>query len=91
MKLITHNMLACHIKGVKNGYPFKIEAKKVEEREAEFNPGTNTYVLVAVSLARGGRSRGRGMGHPVGWRTASADGCTFARCRGSARHGRRPE
>mmetsp|Transcript_22194 Transcript_22194/g.56891 ORF Transcript_22194/g.56891 Transcript_22194/m.56891 type:complete len:123 (-) Transcript_22194:318-686(-) len=38
MKLITHNMLACHIKGVKNGYPFKIEAKKVEEREAEFNP-----------------------------------------------------
>jgi hypothetical protein len=40
MKLLTHNMLACHIKGVKNNYPFKIEAKKVEEREAEFNPGT---------------------------------------------------
>uniref|UniRef100_A0A7S1SR84 Multifunctional methyltransferase subunit TRM112-like protein n=1 Tax=Tetraselmis chuii TaxID=63592 RepID=A0A7S1SR84_9CHLO len=38
MKLLTHNMLACHIKGVKNNYPFKIEAKKVEEREAEFNP-----------------------------------------------------
>lgn len=39
MKLLTHNMLACHIKGVKNGYPFKIEAEKVEEREADFDPG----------------------------------------------------
>ena len=29
MKLITHNMLSCHIKGVTNGYPFKIQADKV--------------------------------------------------------------
>lgn len=29
MKLITHNMLSCHIKGVKNGFPFKIQADKV--------------------------------------------------------------
>lgn len=29
MKLLTHNMLQCHIKGVKNGYPLKIEAEKV--------------------------------------------------------------
>ena len=29
MKLITHNMLSCHIKGVANGFPFKIEAEKV--------------------------------------------------------------
>ena len=29
MKLITHNMLSCHIKGVTNGFPFKIEAEKV--------------------------------------------------------------
>jgi multifunctional methyltransferase subunit TRM112 len=40
MKLLTHNMLACHIKGVKNGFPFKIEAHKVVERDADFNPGT---------------------------------------------------
>ncbi len=24
MKLLTHNMLTSHVKGVKNGYPFKI-------------------------------------------------------------------
>ena len=29
MKLLTHNMLSCHIKGVKNGYPFKIDPVKV--------------------------------------------------------------
>ena len=28
MKLLTHNMLACHIKGVSNGYPLKVEATK---------------------------------------------------------------
>jgi len=39
MKLLTHNMLACHIKGVANGYPFKIEAERTEEREADFDPG----------------------------------------------------
>lgn len=39
MKLLTHNMLACHIKGVQNGFPLKIEATKVEQREAEFDPG----------------------------------------------------
>lgn len=41
MKLLTHNMLACHIKGVKNNYPFKIEAEEVVEREADFDPGEN--------------------------------------------------
>ncbi len=40
MKLLTHNMLACHIKGVTNGYPFKIEVVKVEKHEADFDPGT---------------------------------------------------
>lgn len=29
MKLLTHNFLACHIKGVTNNYPLKIEATKV--------------------------------------------------------------
>ncbi len=29
MKLLTHNMLQCHIKGVQNGYPLKVEADKV--------------------------------------------------------------
>lgn len=30
-------MLACNIKGVKNGFPLKIEAEKSEVREADFN------------------------------------------------------
>ena len=27
MRLLTHNMLTSHIKGVKNGYPLRIEVK----------------------------------------------------------------
>jgi len=38
MKLLTHNMLECNIKGVKNKYPFKVEAEKVDVCECEFNP-----------------------------------------------------
>lgn len=38
MKLLTHNFLQCHIKGVKNGYPLKIEALKIDERDADFDP-----------------------------------------------------
>ena len=39
MKLLTHNMLECHIKGVTNKYPFKVEAEQVENCECDFNPG----------------------------------------------------
>jgi multifunctional methyltransferase subunit TRM112 len=39
MKLLTHNMLACHIKGVRNNYPFLIEAAKVESKAADYDPG----------------------------------------------------
>lgn len=38
MKLLTHNFLQCHVKGVKNGYPLKIEAAKIEERDADYDP-----------------------------------------------------
>ena len=38
MKLLTHNMLACHIKGVQKGFPFKIEATKVDEVDADYDP-----------------------------------------------------
>jgi hypothetical protein len=38
MKLLTHNMLSCHIKGVQNGFPFKIEPEKVEEVDADYDP-----------------------------------------------------
>tara|TARA_E500000178_G_C16565021_1_gene549077 strand:+ start:179 stop:511 length:333 start_codon:yes stop_codon:yes gene_type:complete len=33
------------VKGVKNGYPLKIEAEKVENVEAEFNPDFVTRML----------------------------------------------
>lgn len=39
MKLVTHNFLACNVKGVKNGYPLKIDAETVEVRDADFDPG----------------------------------------------------
>jgi len=38
MKLLTHNMLTCNIKGVKNGFPLKIEAEDIQQKEADFNP-----------------------------------------------------
>eukprot|EP00056_Hartaetosiga_gracilis_P020588 m.20439 g.20439 ORF g.20439 m.20439 type:complete len:124 (+) comp8576_c0_seq2:105-476(+) len=39
MKLLTHNMLKSHIKGVREGYPLGLEASKVEMKEVEFNQG----------------------------------------------------
>lgn len=38
MKLLTHNLLRCNLKGVKKGYPLRIEATQVEVKETEFNP-----------------------------------------------------
>ncbi|KAF8069418.1 TRM112B [Scenedesmus sp. PABB004] len=38
MKLLTHNFLQCHVKGVKNGYPLRIEAVKIDERTADYDP-----------------------------------------------------
>jgi multifunctional methyltransferase subunit TRM112 len=43
MRLITHNMLKCNVKGVENGYPLLIEADGVEEVEAE-NPFDVTFM-----------------------------------------------
>ena len=39
MRLVTHNMLKCNIKGVENGYPFIIEPEQVEQQSSEFNRG----------------------------------------------------
>jgi hypothetical protein len=57
MKLLTHNFLQCHVKGVKNGYPLKIEAEKTEERDADFDPG----VCARAGGEGGGRERGAGV------------------------------
>ncbi|KAG9346483.1 hypothetical protein AGOR_G00074920 [Albula goreensis] len=38
MKLLTHNMLTSHVKGVVKGYPLLIKATEVKVNEVEFNP-----------------------------------------------------
>ena len=38
MKLLTHNMLTCNIRGITNGFPLKIEASDVQIKEADYQP-----------------------------------------------------
>ena len=39
VRLITHNLLACHVKGcTTNNFPLKLTDIKLALREAEFNP-----------------------------------------------------
>ena len=39
VRLITHNLLACHAKGcTSNNFPLQLKDVQVELREAEFNP-----------------------------------------------------
>ncbi|EFJ31288.1 hypothetical protein SELMODRAFT_438712 [Selaginella moellendorffii] len=38
MRLLTHNMLSCNIKGVSKGFPLGIEVAKLETKTVEFNP-----------------------------------------------------
>ncbi len=45
MRLITHNMLKCNIRGVEDGYPLKIEASNTEVIEADFDAGMITNLL----------------------------------------------
>jgi Fe-S-cluster-containing hydrogenase component 2 len=39
MRIITHNMLKCNVRGVENGYPLIIEATKTEVIPCEFSDG----------------------------------------------------
>ena len=47
MRLITHNMLKCNVRGVKNGYPLRIEAESIEEITSEYN-----YELIKTMLKK---------------------------------------
>ncbi|KAF6726615.1 Multifunctional methyltransferase subunit TRM112-like protein [Oryzias melastigma] len=38
MKLLTHNMLTSHVKGVTKGYPLLIKATEVKVNQLDFNP-----------------------------------------------------
>ncbi|KAK9818325.1 hypothetical protein WJX72_010604 [[Myrmecia] bisecta] len=61
MKLLTHNMLSCHIKGVTNGFPFKIEATEVSETEADYDPDFLRHIFPRLqwpALKEGAESLG---------------------------------
>lgn len=67
MKLLTHNMLSCHIKGVRNGYPFVIEAVKVTEHEADFDPDFLKHIFPRINwpaFLQGAQSMGCREGLP---------------------------
>eukprot|EP01038_Epipyxis_sp_PR26KG_P004971 gene4971-6954_t len=51
MRLITHNMLKCNIKGLKeeDGYPLQIAAEKIDIIQAEFNPAIVRKMLERIS------------------------------------------
>lgn len=48
MKLLTHNMLTSHVKGVKNGYPLKILAKQMIVNVVDFNADFVSRMLPKV-------------------------------------------
>lgn len=39
MRLLTHNLMRCNIKGVENGYPLRIEPSITEIVEQPFDQG----------------------------------------------------
>lgn len=47
MRLITHNLLRCNIRGLTEdqGYPLKIEVEKVEIIDAEYNAGPFFFIF----------------------------------------------
>lgn len=68
MKLITHNMLTCNIKGVKNGFPFKIEAEDVQLKEADYNPEFLVRMMQKLewkALVETARTLGHGANLPL--------------------------
>ncbi|KIZ07534.1 hypothetical protein MNEG_0423 [Monoraphidium neglectum] len=44
-------MLACTIKGVQNGFPLKIQAEEVVEREADFDPDFLRHIFPKLEWA----------------------------------------
>ncbi|CAI8055529.1 Multifunctional methyltransferase subunit TRM112-like protein [Geodia barretti] len=67
MKLLTHNMLTSHVKGVKNGFPLRILARKVEVRQIDFNPNFITRMIPRIDwsvLRAAAENLGHGQGLP---------------------------
>lgn len=80
MKLLTHNMLACKIKGVQNGYPLLIQAVKVEIRDADYNPDFLKHIFPRINwpaFLAGAESLGCREGLPDAATEAMLDDDTF--------------
>ena len=50
MRLVTHNMLKCNIRGVEDGYPLKISADKTEVIETPFDSDLVKGVLNRIQF-----------------------------------------
>ena len=50
MRLLTHNMLRCNVKGVENGYPLVIDAEKVEVVQSDFDPEVIRGMLKKINF-----------------------------------------
>mmetsp|Transcript_17913 Transcript_17913/g.17228 ORF Transcript_17913/g.17228 Transcript_17913/m.17228 type:complete len:125 (+) Transcript_17913:112-486(+) len=48
MRLITHNMLKCNIKGVENGYPLRIEVEKTEILPSDYDAALTISMLKKI-------------------------------------------
>ena len=48
MRLITHNMLKCNVRGVQKGYPLRIECEKLEIIPAEYNQGNILHQVLSI-------------------------------------------
>lgn len=49
MRLITHNMLRCNVRGVEGGYPLKVEAEKYEVIPSDFDAGMSVRIKFTVA------------------------------------------
>ena len=61
-------MLTCNIKGVKNGFPFKIEADDVQLKEADYNPEFLARMLQKLewkALVDAAQALGHGSNLPI--------------------------
>ena len=49
MRLITHNVLRCAVKGVEEGYPLKIEATDVQMQESPCRPDFVKHIIPTLN------------------------------------------
>ncbi|GLJ07486.1 hypothetical protein SUGI_0068080 [Cryptomeria japonica] len=48
MRLLTHNMLSCNIRGVTKGYPLELEVERFVTKEVQFNPDFLKHIFPKI-------------------------------------------